>query len=146
MLVEEMKKCSCNENLCLTGKQQSPILIDANRLVRQSEGKKIFKLIGFNNEEQSHYRILNFLPTERQLRQINNCAISRHFINISSMECIQLFFFCKENDNISHKVSFIDYLLINLSITTFVQILVNLLFSISVDLQKLKIANNTQKQ
>lgn len=65
MLVEEMKKCSCNENLCLTGKQQSPILIDANRLVRQSEGKKIFKLIGFNNEEQSHYRILNFLPTER---------------------------------------------------------------------------------
>lgn len=45
--------------------QQSPILIDANRIELQNRTEKIFKLIGFNEEEILHFRTLNFLPTER---------------------------------------------------------------------------------
>uniref|UniRef100_A0A0R3RG06 Alpha-carbonic anhydrase domain-containing protein n=1 Tax=Elaeophora elaphi TaxID=1147741 RepID=A0A0R3RG06_9BILA len=72
MLVEDIKNCHSIENLCSTGKQQSPILIDANRIKRQNETEKIFKLIGFNSEESIHFRILNFLPTELSITNFNH--------------------------------------------------------------------------
>ncbi|EFO14232.1 hypothetical protein LOAG_14292 [Loa loa] len=61
----DIKNCRSSENLCHTGKQQSPILIDANRIEQENGTEKIFKLIGFNNDETIYFRTLNFYSTER---------------------------------------------------------------------------------
>uniref|UniRef100_A0A1I8EV07 Uncharacterized protein n=1 Tax=Wuchereria bancrofti TaxID=6293 RepID=A0A1I8EV07_WUCBA len=46
-----IKNCDSNENLCQTGMQQSPIIIDANTMERKNDSKRIFTFISFNHHK-----------------------------------------------------------------------------------------------
>nr|CDP92018.1 Bm1167 [Brugia malayi] len=59
-----IKNCDSNENLCQTGMQQSPIIIDANTMERKNDSKRIFTFIGFNHHKIIRFYTLNFGPTE----------------------------------------------------------------------------------